>query len=97
MISKPTKHMQELCKKLGKEYFIDVIDHEYVIYRDFHNGYDVEISGANTTSVWKTVTIYLWKDKTHTVKMIEKVPQSNIGDRVEELRFLIENNLIEEE
>ena len=86
----PTKHMKELCNELGKEYSITVIDLEYVIYRDLGKGYDVEISGANTSSFKKPVTIYLWKDKTRLVKTVEKVAQSNIGDRVEELRYLIE-------
>lgn len=95
MATTVTKHLKELCNELGKEYSIEIIDGEWVIYRDFHNGYDVEISGANTTSSKKRVTIFLWKDKTHTVKTISDVSQSNIGDRVEELRYLTNNNLVE--
>lgn len=87
--------MKELCDELGKEYSIKIIDEEWVIYRDLHNGYDVEISGANTTNFKKRVTIFLWKDKTHIVKTISDVAQSNIGDRVEELRYLTNNNLVE--
>lgn len=90
----PTKHIKELCKELGKDYSVEIIDKEWVIYRDFHNGYEVEISCVNTTSLRKPATIHLWKEKTYTIKTIENVPQSNIGDRVEELRYLTDHNLI---
>lgn len=91
MKTTPTKRMRDLCNELGKEYSIKVIDGETVIYRDFHNGYDVEISGVDTTDPHNRATIYLWKDRTHTVKIISDVAWSNIGDRVEELRYLIES------
>lgn len=90
MQKNPTKHMQELCKELGPKYTIQVIDYEQVIYRNFNNGYDVEISGANTSSAQKTVTIHLWsvqKDRRQIEKTIEKVPQHRIGDCVEELYY----------
>ena len=87
MSETPTKHMRELCEKLGSQYCIKDIDDEKVIYRDFGNGFDIEISGANTASSRKTVTIYLWKNKRIIVKTLENVQQYNIGDRVEELYY----------
>lgn len=58
MTTTATRHMKELCDELGKEYSIKIIDGEWVIYRDFHNGYDVEISGTNTTNSKNRVTIF---------------------------------------
>lgn len=61
MATTVTQHLKELCKELGKEYSIEIIDGEWVIYSDFHNGYDVEISGVNTTGSRKRVTIFCGK------------------------------------
>lgn len=88
-VAKPTRHMKELCKKLGSEYRITDIDLERVVYRDFGNGYDVEISGVNTSSLSKKARIYLWKDKHRIIKIIENVPQSGIGAWVDKLHALV--------
>lgn len=88
-VAKPTRHMKELCKNLGIEYRITDIDLERVIYRDFGSGYDVEISGVNTSSLSKKARIYLWKDKRHIIKIIENVPQSDIGAWVDKLHALV--------
>ena len=75
-----------LCKSLGPEYNIMHIDGERCIYRDFHNGFDVEISGTYTTSNRKTATIYLWyMPEKMTVKRVSGVKHSNIGKVVDEL------------
>ena len=38
-----------------------VSDYEYVIYRDFGNGYDLEVSGANNNkTVNPDITIFVW-------------------------------------
>ena len=75
-----------LCKKLGPEYRILYIDLERCIYRDFGNGFDVEISGTHTTSERKTATIYLWYvPEKMTVKRVSDVKQSEIGKVVDEL------------
>lgn len=49
-MSKLDTVQKELCRKLGDEYRIMRIDYEKVIYRDFGNGFNVEISGTHTTS-----------------------------------------------
>lgn len=87
-IRKPTPHMKKLCKALGTEYRIRVFDLERVIYRDFGNGYDVEISNVNTTSQRKKAVIYLWKEKNRIIKIIKDVPQDDIGMWVERLHTL---------
>lgn len=89
-VAKPTTHMKKLCKELGPEYRIVNIDLERVIYRDFGNGYDVEISGVNTSSQCKKARIYLWKDQTRIIKIIDNVPQSDIGMWVGRLHTLVD-------
>lgn len=59
-IKPATRHIKDLCKFLGDEYEVVIIDFEYVIYRNFGNGYEIEVSGANTNSKNKPVTIFLW-------------------------------------
>ena len=36
----PTSTQRKLCRSLGPDYEIKLFDLEYVIYRDFHNGFD---------------------------------------------------------
>ena len=82
-IPKPTKHMRELCKALGEKYRITDIDLERVIYRDFGNGYDVEISNVNTSSLRKKSNVYVWKDRLRIVDRACGVEQDRIGDVVD--------------
>lgn len=77
--AKPTTHMKELCKELGADYRIICLDFEHVIYRDFGNGYDLEISGVNTTSSKKKATLYLWQDSNRVIKTVKEVSQHDIG------------------
>lgn len=88
-IKKPTEHMKKLCKELGPDYSITAIDLERVIYRDFGNGYDVEISCMNTTSTRKKARIYLWRDQDRIIKTLKDVPQSRIGEQVEHLHTMV--------
>ena len=57
-MTKKDKAIQELCDSLGGDYKVQDIDLETCIYRDFGNGFDVEISGVYTTSQKKKATIY---------------------------------------
>ena len=84
-VRKPTAHMRKLCRSLGEQYRITDIDLERVIYRDFGNGYDVEICGVNTSSTRKKANIYLWKDGLRIVERRIGVPQDEIGSTVNAL------------
>ena len=78
--------IRALAKKLGKEYRVTIIDYEKVIYRDFGNGFNVEISGMYTTSKKKKATLYLWDGETigaRVVKIVSDVAQDDIGKEVE--------------
>lgn len=84
-MSKCDVKQNALCKSLGPDYRILYIDLERCIYRDFGNGFDVEISGTHTTSERKTATIYLWYNAEVTVKRVSGVKQCDIGKVVDEL------------
>lgn len=74
-----------LCKHLGPKYSIRYIDFERCIYRDFGNGFDVEISGTHTTSERKKAKIYLWFDANLIVTTVSNVNFDEIGEIVDEL------------
>ena len=75
----------QLRKSLGKEYEIKFIDLERVIYRDFGNGFNVEISCTRTVRLTKPANIYLWFGNSCLVKSVFRVPRENIGTVVDEL------------
>ena len=89
-MAKRDRMLKDLCKSLGKDYTITTIDLERVIYRDFGNGFNVEVSGVHTSKADKRATLYLWHGNSAPecliVRTIHDVPRSNIGDTVEELR-----------
>lgn len=73
-IKEPTKGIKNICKQLGNEYCIRLFDFEQVIYRDFGNGYDVEVSGLNHNRKTFKATIYVWNaEKNHIVKTISNI------------------------
>lgn len=71
-MSKRDTMIRALCKSLGVDYRVTTIDLERVIYRDFGNGFNVEISGMHTSSMKKKATIYLWYGDTMTECIIVK-------------------------
>jgi hypothetical protein len=81
--------IRALCKSLGKDYKVCTIDLERVIYRDFGNGFNVEISGVHTTSTKKKATLYLWfgdvPPECIIVKTVRNVAKENISEEVETL------------
>ena len=98
MASKDTA-IRALAKKLGEEYRVCTIDFERVIYRDFGNGFNVEISGVHTTSTRKTATIFLWfgemPPECLIVKTVDNVAIENLTDEVEAL-YVYSNMLLSE-
>ena len=58
MASNPT--ISELKKRLGDDYQICDIDLERCLYRDFSNGFNVEISGVSRAKLNGSATLYLW-------------------------------------
>ena len=86
MKKKPTQLQRALCKSLGKEYRILKFDGEMVIYRDFGNGFDIEICRTNTDKEDDLARIFLWLNKRIIAKIVYDVKQSDIGLVAEELR-----------
>ena len=75
----------KLCRELGKEYRVRYVDWERCIYRDFGNGFNVEVSGTNTTSTRKKADIFLCYDGRFTITCIQNVSFSEIGNVVDRL------------
>ena len=84
--------IEELCNQLGPEYRICIIDFERCIYRDFGNGFNVEISGANSNRAGKKVNLYLWYGtevpNCFIVKIVNNVERTaeTIGSAVDNLK-----------
>ena len=77
-----------LCKSLGREYFVDVVELERCICRDFGNGFAVEISQTHVADEFANASIYLWcalDGDPFIVKNIRDVPRKAIHAVVEEL------------
>ena len=52
--------INDLKKQLGSEYSIRTIDYERCLYRDFGNGFNVEISGVDSRKRHRKLSLYLW-------------------------------------
>ena len=75
----PTKRLKEICSNLGDKYCIRLFDGENVIYRDLHNGYDIEVSGLDNNRNTMSATIFVWDaDKMHIVETIRNITSFEI-------------------
>ena len=52
--------IKKLKEALGGDYKIREIDWERCLYRDFGNGFNVEISGVSYANHRRPATVYLW-------------------------------------
>ncbi len=87
-MSKQDTAPRALQKSLGDAYSIRTIDWEKCLYRDFGNGFNVEISGVHTSSEKKPATLYLWygdKADCIAVRAVSNVPRGEIVRAVDEL------------
>ena len=91
--------LPELKKALGENYSIRTIDLEKCLYRDFGNGFNVEISGCSRANRKCPATLYLWygdrAPDCSIVKTVRDVGRSAeaIGEAVEQL-FDYSNQLL---
>lgn len=89
-VKKPGKKIREICKALGNEYTIRVIDFENVIYRDLKNGYDFEISNLDNRKRSFEARLYIWDNqKDQIVKTISGITS------IEELKDVLDKSLKE--
>ena len=75
----------KLCREIGNGCRILRVDEERCIYRDFGNGFNVEVSGTHTTSKRRKAVIFLWYGSAFTVTCIKEVPFSEIGNVINRL------------
>lgn len=80
----PSKRKRDLLKVLGSEYELKVIDLEWVIYRNFNNGFDIEVSGIDSYGSRK-IFIFLWQTKKYVRVLadIMYVPLNQIKEYVD--------------
>ncbi len=57
---RPGQKIKELCRLLGKQYSIKQIDFEYVICRDYGNGFRLVISDVDNSFEAYCVTVSVW-------------------------------------
>lgn len=76
--------LKELKLILGEKYTIRSIDWEKCLYRDFGNGFNVEISGCSRANRRSSSTLYLWFSSTLYDCLIVKTVH-DIGRSVEEI------------
>ena len=83
------KALRALVKELGEDYCIRTIDLEPCPYRDFGNGFNVEVSGMYTTGKKKTATIYLWYGDNGPASLliteVSGIPRDRIASAVDKL------------
>lgn len=84
--------LRELKRTLGAEYRIRTIDWEKCLYRDFGNGFNVEVSGVSRANRKGAATLYLWFGKhaydcliVKTVRDVGRGAEA-IGEAVNDLR-----------
>lgn len=84
--------LRELKKALGENYCIRIIDLEKCLYRDFGNGFNVEVNGVSRANRKGAATLYLWfgtrSPDCLIVKTVHDIGRSSdeIGSAVESLR-----------
>ena len=74
----------EVNKMLGKRYKVIMIDFGWCLYKDFGNGYDVEVNIDGTIKNVKEIQIFLW----------EKNPFYNIKtyycDKIDDINSIVD-------
>ncbi len=76
--------LKELKQALGDQYQICYIDMEKCLYRDFGNGFNVEVSGVSRANKNGPATLYLWfGTKVNDCFMVKS--KSNVGRSAKEI------------
>lgn len=84
-VNDPGKKIRKICKALGDDYTIRVIDCENVIYRDLGNGYDFEVSGLDNRKTSFSATLYIWDNRKNVI--VETISDIRF---VEDLKSVLE-------
>ena len=84
-ISKREAQLRAICDSLGNQYSALNIDCESCIFRDFGNGFNVEISLSAALNDTNPTAVYLWLGEEYMVKSVKLRSNSDIKDAVDEL------------
>lgn len=84
---KVSKTLTEICKSLGSDYEIKVVDLEDCIYRNLNNGFDFEISGTQRRLGKISCSLYIWEVSVNT-QIVEIVHFVKVS--IDELRNELE-------
>lgn len=83
------KGLKDLCLSLGDRYRIVTFDFEPVVYRNFFNGFEIEVSRLNNNRKNPLGTIFIWKDKKDVIRAIRGIPKDRIKEKLEEIESLM--------
>ncbi|MBR1812156.1 MAG: hypothetical protein IJ766_11020 [Clostridia bacterium] len=82
--------LKELKAALGRDYSIRTIDWEKCLYRDFGNGFNVEVSGCSRANRKGCATLYLWfGEHVYDCVLVKTVP--DVGRSAEAIGEAVEN------
>lgn len=82
--------LKELKQTLGSDYTIRVIDWEKCLYRDFGNGFNVEVNGCSRANHKGCATLYLWFGE-HIYDCLIVKTVHDVGRSAEEIHDTVEN------
>ncbi len=74
----------EANKILGDKYKIVIIDLCWCLYKDFGNGYDVEINIEGTLKNIKEIQVFLWKQQPY------QIVKTYYCDKIEEINDIVD-------
>jgi len=80
------KKLKEALDYLGEQYVIKTIDREECVYRDLHNGFDIEVSGICSRRK-NAIHVYVWNMGRGGIRIVDQV--SDIGTLIK-LKILLD-------
>lgn len=82
--------LKELEQTLGGDYCIRTIDMEKCLYRDFGNGFNVEVSCVSRANSNKKAILYLWfGDEQFSCVMVKMLP--GVGRSAQQIHRAVES------
>ena len=78
------KKLKAALDYLGEKYSIKIIDLAECVYRDLHNGFDIEVSGISSRRK-ASIGVYVWDMGKGGIRIV---------DRVEDISNLIELKVV---
>ena len=86
-IPKRMQSLIDLRDAIGGDSEVTVIDFENVVRTDFHNGFDVEVSGGFTLDKTKELHVYLWFMKSMIVLPCVHATREEVPEVVRQMEY----------